>query len=91
MDALRRDRPAAARARSTCRPTRYDGDDADGLEPALKPGLAGGWHYEGDAHLRPDRLMASWRRVLERRGVEIREDCELPRLRPATAARRGRS
>ena len=27
------------------------------LEPALKPGMAGGYLYESDAHLRPDRLM----------------------------------
>ncbi len=39
---------------------RYDSTGLAKLEPALKPGMAGGWHYEGDAHLRPDRLMASW-------------------------------
>ena len=44
---------------------RFDGDSGrSALEPALKPGLAGGWLYERDAHLRPDRLMlaggASW-------------------------------
>jgi D-amino-acid dehydrogenase len=44
-------------------------------EPALKPSLAGGWYYATDAQLRPDRLMASWRRVLERRGADIREHC----------------
>jgi D-amino-acid dehydrogenase len=55
---------------------RYEGDDVARLEPALKPGLAGGWHYEHDAHLRPDRLMASWRRRLAERGAEIREHCE---------------
>src|SRR5262249_3697292 len=52
---------------------RHDGDALLALEPALKPGLAGGWHYRTDAHLRPDRLMASWRRVLEARGVRIHE------------------
>jgi D-amino-acid dehydrogenase len=54
---------------------RYDGDSLAQLEPALKPGLAGGWHYAGDAHLRPDRLLAEWRRVLEARGVLLREHC----------------
>jgi D-amino-acid dehydrogenase len=54
---------------------RYDGDRVLEVEPALKPGLAGGWFYKSDAHLRPDRLMASWRRVLEARGVAIRERC----------------
>ncbi len=56
---------------------RYDGDALLGLEPALKPGLAGGWLYRTDAHLRPDRLLASWRRVLEARGVRILEHCDV--------------
>jgi D-amino-acid dehydrogenase len=56
---------------------RFDGDALIALEPALKPGLAGGWLYEGDAHLRPDRLLSEWRRVLESRGVEFRENCEV--------------
>jgi D-amino-acid dehydrogenase len=56
---------------------RFDGDAVVSLEPALKPGLAGGWLYEGDAHLRPDRLMAEWRRVLEGRGVTVRENCHV--------------
>jgi D-amino-acid dehydrogenase len=56
-----------------------------GLEPALKPGLAGGFRYPRDAHLRPDRLMDSWRRELERLGVEVRENCPLVDL-----ARHGR-
>ena len=45
------------------------------LEPALKPGSAGAWHYETDGHLRPDKLMLAWRRVLQDQGVEIRENC----------------
>jgi D-amino-acid dehydrogenase len=58
------------------RAVRYDGDAVTQLEPALKSGLAGGWHYEGDAHLRPDKLMSSWRTLLETRGVIIHEQCE---------------
>ncbi len=53
--------------------TRYEGDALLGLEPALMPGLAGGWHYHADAQLRPDRLMAAWRRALKARGVQIIE------------------
>ena len=56
---------------------RLDGDELIALEPALKPGLAGGWYYERDAHLRPDRLMAEWQRVLAARGVTIREHCRV--------------
>jgi D-amino-acid dehydrogenase len=56
---------------------RFDGDELTALEPALKSGLGGGWLYETDAHLRPDRLMVGWRTVLERSGVMIRTRCEL--------------
>ena len=52
---------------------RYDGEAVTQLEPALKSGLAGGWLYEHDGHLRPDKLMSSWRQLLEREGVVIRE------------------
>lgn len=52
---------------------RLAGDELLRLEPALRPGLAGGWHYESDAHLRADRLLASWRRLLETRGITIIE------------------
>jgi D-amino-acid dehydrogenase len=56
---------------------RVEGDALLALEPALKPGLAGGWLYRGDAHLRPDRLMSAWKRVLEGKQVVVRERCEL--------------
>jgi D-amino-acid dehydrogenase len=56
---------------------RFGGDALIAVEPALKPGLAGGWLYRTDAHLRPDRLMASWRRVLAAHGVTIRERCAM--------------
>ena len=57
--------------------TRYDSDAVVRLEPALKPDVVGGWHYTTDAHLRPDRLMSSWRQVLQRLGVSILENCEV--------------
>jgi D-amino-acid dehydrogenase len=56
--------------------TRYDSEALAKLEPALKPGLAGAWYYDREAHLRPDRLMASWRRLLETRGVNVSEHSE---------------
>ena len=56
--------------------TRYDSEALTRLEPALKAGLGGAWHYEHDAHLRPDKLMSAWRRALEGLGVTIRERCE---------------
>lgn len=68
---------------------RYDGTALVELEPALKPGLAGGWHYRGDAHLRPDRLLAGWRTVLEARGVTVQENCAVTDF--ATAGGRARA
>ena len=57
---------------------RYDRDAVSKLEPALKPDAAsGGWLYKSDAQLRPDRLMSEWRKVLEKMGVTIHENCEL--------------
>jgi len=46
-------------------------------EPALKPGIAGAWHYECDAHLRPDLLLKSWNALLQTKNVDIRERCVL--------------
>lgn len=57
--------------------TRYDGAELRELEPALKAGVAGAWQYATDGHLRPEKLMSAWRRVLEESGVEIREQCPL--------------
>src|SRR5438132_488608 len=56
---------------------RFDGKELTDLEPALKPGSAGGWLYESDGHLRPDRLMSGWRQALERQGVTIHTHCSL--------------
>jgi D-amino-acid dehydrogenase len=62
------------------RATRLAGDELAAFEPALVPGLPGGWHYESDAHLRPDRLMAELARVLAARGVAIHERCDATQL-----------
>jgi D-amino-acid dehydrogenase len=58
-----------------CPARRYDAERVLELEPALRPGLAGGWYYHDDAQLRPDKLMSTWRAVLEAGGVTIRENC----------------
>jgi D-amino-acid dehydrogenase len=45
-------------------------------EPALKPGsVSGGYLYKSDAQLRPDRLMAGWRKVVASNGGVFRENC----------------
>ena len=58
----------------------YDGNELTELEPALKGGLAGGWLYEHDAHLRPDRLLACWARLLKQLGVTVRESTQVTGL-----------
>jgi D-amino-acid dehydrogenase len=56
---------------------RLDSEALAALEPTLKPGLAGAWLYERDAHLRPDKLMSEFRRILLGMGVTIRESCRV--------------
>lgn len=68
--------------------TRLDGDSVAELEPALKTGLAGGYHYEHDSQLRPDRLLASWRALLESEGVRFIEECALEAFEPASGPAR---
>lgn len=55
----------------------YEGDALCVLEPALKPGLAGAYLYDCDAHLRPDRFLAEMRRACESRGVAVFENREV--------------
>lgn len=57
-----------------------DGAELGELEPALRPGLAGGWYYETDAHLRPEKLIDSWSRELTARGVTLVENVEFRAL-----------
>lgn len=59
---------------------RYEGDALTALEPSLKPDIAGAWHYPQDFHLRPDRLVESWRKVNEGLGIELREHSEVIRI-----------
>ncbi|HYO26515.1 MAG TPA: FAD-dependent oxidoreductase, partial [Lacipirellulaceae bacterium] len=60
--------------------TAYEGEAVTELEPALRPRQAGGWLLQGDAHLRPDRLMAELGRVLRTRGVTVEEQTPVLRL-----------
>lgn len=55
----------------------YAGKALTDLEPALKPGLAGAWLYQCDAHLRPSKLMSELRRIILAAGVTILENTEM--------------
>lgn len=50
------------------------------LEPALRRGLYGAWYHKTDGHLRPDKLMPAWQRILATQGVAIEENCRLEAL-----------
>ncbi len=56
---------------------RIDGSELPTFDPGLKPGLAGGFHYPGDASVRPDRLNHEWASRLRAEGVRFIEGCEL--------------
>jgi D-amino-acid dehydrogenase len=53
------------------------------LEPALRDDVFGGWYHATDSHLRPDRLLRSWKQALIGSGVRIEEHCRLERFRSA--------
>jgi D-amino-acid dehydrogenase len=60
---------------------RYEGEELQKIEPALRPSMAGGWHYPGDSHVRPDRLMASLAILLKSRGVDLREKVSVTEIK----------
>jgi len=47
------------------------------LEPALRNDIAGAWLNKNDWHLKPDMLMAFWRKHLSKKGLVIEEHCNL--------------
>jgi D-amino-acid dehydrogenase len=47
------------------------------FEPALRPGVAGGWFYPQDSHVRPDKLVSAWLDVVLKAGGEVRQDCKV--------------
>ncbi|RCS54124.1 FAD-dependent oxidoreductase [Bremerella cremea] len=56
---------------------RIAGADLPAFDAALKPNLAGAFHYEGDTSVRPDRLNSQWVARLKEQGVKFVENCML--------------
>lgn len=56
---------------------RLSAEEVVALEPALRNDVAGGWYYQHDAHLRPDKLIASLRQRLTDNGATFIEHCQL--------------
>lgn len=57
--------------------TPYTGNELHRLEPALLDDVYGAWHYEMDAHLKPDVLMRAWTDCVTGMGVQVMEDCKV--------------
>ena len=53
------------------------GEELFKLEPALQKDVCGAWLHKTDSHLRPDKLLQTWKRLLQKMGVEIEENCRL--------------
>jgi D-amino-acid dehydrogenase len=49
------------------------GGEVEAREPALKPGVVGGYFNPGDAQLRPDRYVAELARIVRARGGQLHE------------------
>ncbi len=56
---------------------RIEGHELPSFDPALKPDLAGAFHYEGDVSVRPDLLNTQWSDRLRDAGVTFIEQCSL--------------
>ncbi|MEZ6093984.1 MAG: FAD-dependent oxidoreductase [Pirellulaceae bacterium] len=59
----------------------YDHKSLVAMEPALKDNLGGAWHYECDAHVRPDLLMSELKRRLIQTGVTVLENASFQSFR----------
>lgn len=53
------------------------GDDLRNLEPALRNDVYGAWYHRDDSHLRPDKLLDSWKQLVLQSGVSVVENCRL--------------
>ncbi len=64
----------------------YTPEQLQEIEPALKSGFGGAWHFECDSHIRPDKLMQSMKTRLLEAGVEIRESTKFERFRNSSSS-----
>lgn len=60
---------------------RLEGDQLPAFDPALRTGLAGAFHYAGDASVRPEVLVGEWASALRDRGVRFEESRRLTGVR----------
>ena len=60
---------------------RLEGEELPAFDAALRPGLAGAFHYERDASVRPDALLDGWAASLRNRGVRFEVYCRVTAVR----------
>ena len=60
---------------------RIEGGDLPKFDPGFQSGLAGAFHYPGDASVRPEFLNQKWVEYLQKQGLEFIENCELQAVR----------
>ncbi len=60
-----------------------DGSELIEFDPALKPGLAGGFLYDNDASLEPSEFVTNWANSLVNKGVQLIEHCQLTQVKKA--------
>ena len=65
---------------------RLEGDELPAFDPALRTGLAGAFHYAGDASVRPDALVSEWAAALKDRGVRFEENRRVSGVRTRSRA-----
>ena len=56
---------------------RIRGSELPSMDPGLREGLFGAFHYPSDTSVRPDLLNKRWSEYLKLQGVEFLENCEL--------------
>lgn len=61
---------------------RLDAEALQAMEPALRPGMAGGAYFPGDGHLRPERYCHELARIARADGASIEEGADVQALRP---------
>jgi D-amino-acid dehydrogenase len=57
------------------------GAEVEAREPALRPGVVGGYFNPGDAQLRPDRYVAELARIVRERGGQLHEHSRIESIR----------
>jgi len=59
---------------------RIEGTELPQFDSAIKSDLAGGYYFEEEGRVRPDRLVKGWAQMLADKGVKFIEECRVDRV-----------